>query len=105
WRERAAAAATKGFGALEQFQRSRWFGEAFSNANRDIVDELIKIFLANDPACYQSTCEMLGDADLRPLAPLIKAPTAVMVGEEDYAAPVSMAEAINAAIPHSTLTV
>jgi 3-oxoadipate enol-lactonase len=105
WRERAAAAATKGFGALEQFQRSRWFGEAFSNAHRGVVDELIRIFLANDAACYKSTCEMLGDADLRPLLPLIKAPTAVVVGEEDYAAPVSMAEALHAAIPQSTLTV
>jgi len=105
WRERGATAANKGFGALEQFQRSRWFGEAFSSAHRDTVDALINIFLANDAACYQSTCEMLGDADLRPLLPSIKAPTAVVVGEEDYAAPVSMAEALHAAIPHSTLTV
>ncbi len=105
WRERGATAANKGFGALEQFQRSRWFGEAFSNAHRDIVDALINIFLANDPACYRSTCEMLGDADLRPLLPLIEAPTAVVVGEEDYAAPVGMAEALHAAIPQSTLTV
>jgi 3-oxoadipate enol-lactonase len=105
WRERAATAATKGFGALEQFQRSRWFGEAFTAAHRDKVDALIDVFLANDAACYRSTCEMLGDADLRPLLSSIKAPTAVVVGEEDYAAPVSMAEALHAAIPHSTLTV
>ena len=87
------------------FQVTRWFGDAFRAAHPEIVDALTRIFLANDIQCYQATCEMLGNADLRPLLPSITAPTAVVVGEEDYATPVAMAEALHRAIPQSTLTV
>lgn len=105
WRERADTARSKGMGALVAFQVTRWFGDAFRAAHPEIVDALTRIFLANDIQCYQATCEMLGNADLRPLLPSITAPTAVVVGEEDYATPVAMAEALHRAIPQSTLTV
>ena len=57
----------------------------------EAVNALVKVFLANDVRCYVRTCEMLGTEDLRPLLASIKAPTAVVVGAEDYATPVSMA--------------
>ena len=69
------------------------------------MESLKQIFLRNDVACYQATCEMLGDADLRPLLASIRPPVAVVVGEEDYATPVAMAKAIHEAIPGSQLTV
>src|SRR3989304_3813368 len=80
WRERAATARAKGMSALIDFQVTRWFGEAFRAAHPEVVDALIKVFLANDVRCYQATCEMLGDADLRPLLALLKMPAAVVVG-------------------------
>lgn len=105
WRERAETARAKGLGALVAFQATRWFGDAFRAEHPEILDALTKIFLANDIQCYQATCEMLGVADLRPLLPSITAPAAVVVGAEDYATPVAMAEALHQAIPQSTLTV
>lgn len=105
WRERAATASAEGMGALVEFQTSRWFGEAFRAAHPEVADALIEVFLANDVQCYQATCEMLGDADLRPLLALLRMPTAIVVGAEDYATPVGMAESLHAAIPHSTLSV
>ena len=105
WRERAATGREKGLGALIAFQETRWFGDAFRAAQPHVVQALKDIFLANDVDCYQSTCEMLGDADLRPLLASIKAPTAIVVGEEDYATPVAMAQALHTALPGSTLTV
>lgn len=105
WRERAAIAQAKGLGALVDFQGTRWFGDQFRANNPDIVNALTRIFLANDVNCYTATCEMLGDADLRPLSSAIKAPTAIAVGEEDYATTVSMAESLHQAIPQSSLTV
>lgn len=105
WRERAAAARTGGMVALVPFQRARWFGEAFRAAHPEIEDALIEVFLANDVPCYEATCEMLGTTDLRPLLALLRMPAAVVVGAEDYATPVAMAESLHAAIPHSTLTV
>jgi len=105
WRARAATARTKGMGALVQFQTTRWFGDAFRAAHPEILDALIEVFLANDVACYEATCEMLGTSDLRPLLALLRMPVAIVAGAEDYAAPVAMSEALHAAIPHSTLSV
>jgi 3-oxoadipate enol-lactonase len=95
----------KGFAALIDFQVTRWFSDGFNASRKDAVEPLKRIFLANDIDCYQSTCEMLGDADLRPLLPSIKAQIAVVVGDEDYATTVDMAKALHGAIPRSTLTV
>ena len=107
WRERAQTALKQGMGALIDFQLTRWFTDAWrtSPANAGTIDALTKIFLANDVHCYEQTCEMLGTEDLRALLPKIKAPIAVVVGREDYATPVSMAEALHRALPQSTLTV
>lgn len=105
WRERGATGKEKGMGALVEFQTTRWFGDAFRTSRRDVVDPLVKIFLANNTDCYVKTCEMLGDGDLRAGLATIKAPTAVVVGEEDYATPVAMAEALHKGIAGSTLTV
>jgi len=105
WRERAAIARTRGLAALIDFQVTRWFSDGFRASRPDVVEPLKIVFLANDIACYQSTCEMLGDADLRPLLPAITSPVSIVVGDEDYATTVDMAKALHAAIPHSTLTV
>ena len=105
WRERAATARTRGMGALVQFQTTRWFGDAFRAAHPEVERALLEVFLANDVACYEATCEMLGTTDLRALLALLRMPVAIVVGAEDYATPVAMAESLHAAIPHSTLSV
>jgi len=105
WRERGAAGKDKGMASLVEFQTGRWFGDAFRANEKATVDRLVKIFLANNVDCYVKTCEMLGDGDLRAGLAGIKVPTAIAVGEEDYATPVAMAEALHKAIPGSTLTV
>jgi 3-oxoadipate enol-lactonase len=105
WRERAATGRSKGLGALIDFQVTRWFSDAFRASRPDAVEPLKTIFLANDIGCYEATCEMLGTADLRPLLPSIKAPVAIVVGDEDYATTVDMARALNQALPQSRLTV
>jgi 3-oxoadipate enol-lactonase len=92
-------------GALVEFQTTRWFGDAFRANRKDVVDHLVKVFLANNTDCYVRTCEMLGDSDLRPGLAKIRVPTAVVVGEEDYATPVAMAEALHRGIAGSTLSV
>jgi 3-oxoadipate enol-lactonase len=105
WRERAATGRTRGLGALIDFQVTRWFSDGFRASHPETVDALKNIFVANDVDCYEATCEMLGSADLRPLLPSIHSPVAIVVGEEDYATPVDMAQALHRAIPQSKLTV
>ena len=105
WRDRAATAATTGFGALAAFQTTRWVSDIFRAEHADVVQGKIDIFLANDVDCYRSTCEMLGDADLRSEQYKMTMPTSVIVGEEDYAATVAMSEQMAQALPNATLTV
>jgi 3-oxoadipate enol-lactonase len=105
WRKRAETAAQKGFAAMLPFQATRWFGDAFRAAHADVVEAVSRVFLAGDLECYQSSCALLGNADLRSALGSLPMPVSVIVGEEDYATPVAMAEALHAAIPGSTLTV
>ena len=65
----------------------------------------VATFLANDVGAYAETCRMLGNFDLRASLEEIAVPTAIAVGEEDYATPPSTANDLHAAIKHSTLTI
>ena len=105
WRERAATAVTKGLAALSAFQATRWVSDSFREAHPDVIAAHMDVFLANDVDCYRSTCEMLGDTDLRHYQASMRMPLSVIVGEEDYAAPVAMSEQIQKAVPGATLSV
>jgi 3-oxoadipate enol-lactonase len=105
WRERAAAAQAKGLAGLVDFQMTRWFGDAFRAAHPELVNTAIGVFLANDLACYAASCILLGDADLRHFLPQLALPVTVIVGEEDYATPLAMAQQLHQAIAGSTLTI
>lgn len=105
WRARGQTALTEGMSALTPFQTSRWFGDAFRAANPSIVAKAVEIFLANDPAAYARVCDMLGAADLREVLPGLDMPVRILVGEEDYATPVAMAEAMQARISGASLLV
>jgi len=105
WAERAARAAKDGMSALVEFQTTRWFGDTFRMQRPDVVKDSVDVFLRNDVAAYVETCKMLGAADLRAALPGMTMPTAIVVGEEDYATPVAMAEALQRGIKGSTLTV
>lgn len=102
WAERADAARDKGLASLVAFQTTRWFGDAFRADHADVVQDCVKTFLANDIAAYAATCNMLGSFDLRAGLPRLTMPVGIVVGEEDYATPPVMAEAMKAAIPQAT---
>lgn len=105
WEERALKAVAQGLGSLVDFQKTRWFSDAFRASHPEVVQECIDIFLANDLEGYVATCRMLGAFDGRALLPGIRVPTLVLVGDEDYAAPVAMAQAMHDGIAGSRLEV
>lgn len=105
WRERAANARSQGLSGMVDFQVTRWFGDRFRRDHTKTVQALTGVFLANDLDCYAATCEMLGDADLRPYLASLRMPVAIVVGEDDYATPVAASRHLQEAIPQSTLTV
>jgi 3-oxoadipate enol-lactonase len=103
WTERADAALKNGLASLVEFQTTRWFGDAFRRDYPDVVQACVETFLANDLAAYAATCRMLGSFDLRADLARFTMPVGIVVGEEDYATPPAMAEAMKAAIPQATL--
>jgi 3-oxoadipate enol-lactonase len=105
WKERAAVARSKGLAGMVDFQVARWFSDKFRAEHPGVAKEMAEVFLANDVNCYAATCVMLGEADLRPFLPAMRMPMAVIVGDEDYATPVAMAQQLHDAIRGSTLTI
>lgn len=105
WEERAQAALKDGLSSLIDFQVTRWFTDGWRAAHPDIVKASVDVFLANDIPAYAETCRMLGAANLESKLGGINVPAAIMVGDEDYATPVAMAETLHRGIKGSTLTV
>lgn len=105
WEERADKAMSEGLQSLVGFQKTRWFSDAFREQHPDAVNACVATFLGNGLDAYAATCRMLGTADLRGALPSLTMPTRIGVGDEDYATPPAMAEALHRAIAGSTLTV
>jgi 3-oxoadipate enol-lactonase len=105
WNDRAAKAELDGLAGLVGFQKTRWFGDAFREQHPEIVEASVATFLRNDVAAYAETCRMLGNFDLRSDLKKITVPTAIAVGEQDYATPPAMACDLHAGLRNSTLTI
>ena len=105
WAERATKAINEGLAALVGFQKTRWFSESFINKHPEEVAQLVETFLANNVQCFQQTCTMLGEFDLRGSLKNLNLPTAIIVGEEDYATPVEMANYMHENIKNSSLEI
>lgn len=105
WQKRAEKAKTDGLDAMVQFQASRWFSESFRSEHPDEVAQCVSTFLSNDLEAYAATCLALGGFNASSRLQQIKVPTAIVVGADDYATPVAMAEYMHESISGSTLTV
>ncbi len=105
WEGRGRKAVQEGLASLLSFQETRWFTDDFRRERPEIVEGSKRVFLANDVKAYLETCRMLGNMDLRGGLAGIQAPTQILVGEEDYATPIAMAQALADAIPNSTMRI
>lgn len=105
WAERSSKALAEGLAALVPFQKTRWFSDAFANANPNVVEASVKVFLANDLPAYGATCTMLGATDLRKALPKFDFPCRIRVGSEDYATPPEMAKYLAENIPGAKMKI
>lgn len=105
WEERGQRVFDEGFSAMVPFQVQRWFSQSYAEQKPAAMEDAIRVFLRNDPAAYLETCRMLGQTDERPHLSSYLGPAAVVVGEDDYATPPSMAREIVAHLQEATLFV
>jgi 3-oxoadipate enol-lactonase len=83
WHVRAKAARTAGVSSLIEGLLPVWFTPEFIAKNPPAVRYVRDIFARDSGEGYALACEALAAAELRPLAPNIKAPTLVVCGEQD----------------------
>ena len=83
WVVRAAAARKDGAASLLPAIETIWFTPGFVAAEAPAVKLVRETFRACSGEGYARACEALGAADLRALAPRIRAPTLVLYGSEE----------------------
>jgi 3-oxoadipate enol-lactonase len=105
WRERIELAQHAGMTALAQSTMERWFTDRFRDQHPERV-LLIKSQFINTPvAGYTGCCAAIRRLEYLSRLDQVRLPTLVLVGADDPATPVAAAEAIQAQIAESELTV
>ena len=89
-------------GRFEPASMAGLFSDAMPPA---VAAELSTIMSEIRPAGTRAMAHALAEADLRDVLPEINVPTLVLAGDADERSPLSVARALHASIPHSTLTV
>jgi 3-oxoadipate enol-lactonase len=105
WNDRAKTVRAQGVGAIADAVLERWFTPAFREERPDTIEWAAGMLQSSPPEGYASCCEAIRDADLHPRLGAIPAPTLVIAGADDPAAPVEKAEIIRDGIPDSRLVV
>lgn len=82
---------------------ARWFTRGYLASGAPDVADVRALLLATDPVGYAGCCAAIRDMDLRPTAPLIRAPTLVIAGAKDPATPPEHAEFLAEAIADAGL--
>ncbi len=102
WRDRAQAVLVGGSAAVSDLVVERW---GYTNRAPEIAQSIRDMLAATPPEGYAGCCEAIADMDLRPLLPLITAPTLLVAGGDDPAAPASVAMGMSAAMADAHVTV
>jgi 3-oxoadipate enol-lactonase len=87
WLDRAALVRSAGMAAIGEMVAPRWFTADFIARQPAAVSTVVDMLLGTDPRGYAGCAEAIADLDLEPVLGAIKAPTLVLAGAEDPAAP------------------
>ena len=105
WDERIGAVRAGGMAAIRDAVVARFLGAQFRAARPDVARRIGDMVEATPATGYLAACAALRDADLRDVAPSIRAPSLIVAGELDESAPVRQSEELHAAIAGSELVV
>jgi 3-oxoadipate enol-lactonase len=98
WAERARVVRADGVGAVADRVVARWFTPGFAERQRGLVARYAAMLRSTPPEGYARCCEAVGRWDGRDRLMAIQAPTTVIAGRHDLAAPPAWGEAIAAGI-------
>ncbi len=103
WDERIRLAREQGCAALVAGTLGRWLTPEFRAARPDMAQRIGKLIAATPVAGYAGCAEAIRHLDITAQIGAIRAPTLVIVGEQDPGTPPAMSAAIAAAIPGARL--
>ena len=104
WSARIDTARNEGLAPLADPVMERWFSPAFRAGRSTDLVGWRNLFLRTDPLGYANTCATLRDTDLTARIPQIAAPTLILAGDADLAAPLDLVRNCTA-IPGSRLEI
>ena len=102
---RARTVRADGVSAIADAVVERWFTPAFREGSPEVVERARRMLLDTPAEGYASCCEAVRDADLSGRLGTISAPTLVIAGADDPAAPPDQAELIRDSIPNASVKV
>lgn len=105
WLDRAALVRSAGMAAISEMTPPRWFTADFIARQPTAVSAVLDMLLGTDVRGYAGCAEAIADLDLAPALGAIKAPTLVLAGAEDPAAPPWQGARTALGITDSRLTV
>jgi 3-oxoadipate enol-lactonase len=105
WHDRAATVRAGGTDTVVQAVVDRWLTPAGAAGDPDLVLRLRTMAAATAAEGYASCCEAIAGTDLRGDLDRIGAPTLLIAGAQDPAAPPEYAERIAAAVPGARVVV
>jgi 3-oxoadipate enol-lactonase len=105
WHDRAALVRKEGMAALADVVVPRWFTARFAASEPEQVATVVAMLKGTAPEGYAGCGEAIAALDLRPQLGNVKAPTLVVSGAEDVAAPPSVGAYTARNIPGARLTV
>ena len=105
WLDRAALVRSAGMAAISDMIPPRWFTADFIARQPAAVSAVMDMLLGTDPQGYAGCAEAIAEVDLAPALSAIKAPTLVLAGAEDLAAPPWQGARTALGIAESRLTV
>lgn len=105
WQQRLALVRSQGMGAIVPSTLERWFTAGFREAQPEVVARIAAMIRSTPVAGYAGCAFAISHINLTARLPAIDCPTLVVVGDEDFGTPPSMAEEIVQAIPGARLEV
>jgi 3-oxoadipate enol-lactonase len=105
WDERVHTAETKGMEPLVEGTLARWLTTPFREKGGEVVERVRAMIRGTNPAGYIGCCQAISSLNLTDRIGVIKAPTLIIVGEEDQGTPVAASRVMNEQIKGSQLVI
>lgn len=104
-RERIATVEAHGMEPMVAPTLSRFFSDEFRKASPDVVENVAAMIRSTPVPGYSGCCQAISKIDLTSRLKEIRCPALVVVGKDDMATPLAMAEEIHRALPGSELAI